>query len=112
MLLKWQQQHFMQANETPFASNFWHKELQKEDVQTAILNGTYEAPLELPLEAKEILKEMQRPMTVEEDTVPEATLQDFKNYIKKFMKKGRRPHQADTMGTIKCSSHRKKNICK
>ena len=87
MLLSWQQRHFMEANETPFASDFWRKELQQEEVQNEILNGTYEPPVELPLEAKEILQEMKRPSEVKGESVPEATLNDFKIYKKKIHEK-------------------------
>ena len=83
MLLRWQQQHFMRANETPVASSFWHKELQNKEVQEAILEGTYDIPASLPLEAREILKEMKRPDLADDECVPDANEADFREYIKK-----------------------------
>lgn len=88
----------MQANETPFASTYWHKELQKKEVQEEILQGTYEIPAELPLEAKEILYEMRQPEDVILEEIPDATLTDFRDYVKKSKNRDRPHHRDDIMG--------------
>ena len=86
MLLKWQQCHFTQANETPFASEYWHRELQDPEVQEQILDGTYDIPAHLPAEAKEILKNMKRPDNIE-NNLSEASYTDFFDFIKKIKEK-------------------------
>ena len=101
MLLQWQQRHFMQANETPFASSYWHRELQKEHVQQSILEGTYDIPPELPLEAREILQEMQRPPRVSTHNFPDTTIQDFRDYIKKYKRRDLLLHPGVTTDTTK-----------
>ena len=78
MLLLWQRKHFTQANETPFANEKWRKLLQDEKVQEKILNGSYELDEELPLEAKELLSEIQRPQGMQEGVPDDTTLNDFK----------------------------------
>ena len=83
MILSWQRQHFTQANETPFAKKFWHKELPKKLVQESILDGTYKVPKDLPTEAQEILHEMKRPDDIESSIEETVSLGDFKDYIKK-----------------------------
>ena len=59
MLLLWQRKHFTQANETPFANEKWRKILQDESIQDMILDGTYDLDENFPLEAKELLLQMQ-----------------------------------------------------
>ena len=81
MILCWQQRYFMQANETPFASQFWHKELQKKNIQESILNGTCKVPEDIPLEAQEILREIKRPNNSPHNFTGKMTLHDFRDYI-------------------------------
>ena len=82
MLLKWQRRHFTQANDTPFASEAWRQKLQDEEVQEAILAGTFPILNELPLEANEILQGMKRDDRVK--IIPDhTTVEDFKAHIKK-----------------------------
>ena len=83
MLLTWQRRHFTQANDTPFASETWREKLQNEDVQEAILSGSFPTIKELPLEANEIISEMKRLDHIDE--IPaHTTVNDFRAYIKKI----------------------------
>ena len=82
MLLLWQRKHFTQANETPFANEKWRKILQDDSIQDMILDGTYDLDEKFPLEAKELLLQMQRPKELKEAIKDETTIEDFRTYIK------------------------------
>ena len=82
MLLQWQRKHFTQANETPFADEHWRQLLQDKTVQQQILSGTYEQDKDFPLEAKQLLQEMQRPANIREGIPDDTIFDDFRKYIK------------------------------
>ena len=81
MLVQWQRSHFTQANDTPFASEFWRNKLQNEEIQEVILNGNFPMMQELPLEANEVIQEMKR--NDEVHIIPDhTTIEDFRSFIK------------------------------
>lgn len=69
---------------------FYNKEINKYEIikkEKATLEGTCGIPPELPLEAREIVREMRRPTDVSEVSFPDATFPDFKENIKKIHEK-------------------------
>ena len=87
MLLDWQRKHFEQSNETPFATDEWRVRLQDYHIQQSILDGTYQIPQDLPVEAKEILQTMRRPPNLGDDIQDFTTVENFRSYIKKIDEK-------------------------
>lgn len=87
MLLKWQQQHFSQATETPFSIPEWKEQLQDKSVQEALLNGTFPIPKDLPLEAQELLQEMRKKKNNIGEIRSYTTFDDFCSYIKTLVRK-------------------------
>lgn len=86
MLLRWQQLHFLQANETPLAKTEWKEKLEDAEFQASVMNGTFEPPEDLPQEAKELFQYMQRDESVT-DLPFTSTVDDFKKFIKNSNKK-------------------------
>ena len=82
MLLQWQRNHFTQANDTPFASEYWRQRLQDEDVQTAILSGSFPTMSDLPVEANDIFQKMKKDERVQ--IIPDhTTIHDFRAFLTK-----------------------------
>ena len=86
MLLEWQQLHFLQANETPLATPEWKTRLDDPDFHNAVMNGKYIPPDNLPDEAKDVFKHMQRQPNIE-DLHFSSTYEDFKSFIKNSKEK-------------------------
>ena len=56
MLLRWQQLHFLQANETPLTTAEWKEKLDDPEFQDDVINGRYVPPETLPQEARDLFK--------------------------------------------------------
>ena len=82
ILIQWQVLHFTQANDTPFTSEFWVEELQKDHVSESIINGTYKPPEDLPWEAQEVLCHMKRSQKIKEEVQAYSTFEEFRTFYK------------------------------
>ena len=80
LLLQWQQRHFQQALETPLAAPNWNDLLSKREIQEKILNGTFDAPEELPYECSLLLHFMQQ--TVPSQIDHRLSFEEFTTYIR------------------------------
>ena len=56
MLPRWQQLHFLQANETPLTTVEWKEKLDDPEFQDDVINGRYVPPETLPQEARDLFK--------------------------------------------------------
>ena len=86
LLLRWQQLHFLQANEMPLTSPEWKKHLDDPDFQNDVINGTYVPPDDLPQEVKDLFHHMKRASSIN-DLPFTSIVEDFKAFIKIVRKK-------------------------
>ena len=81
ILLRWQQLHFLQANETPLTGKEWKKQFEDQNFHDDVLHGTYEPPSYLHHTTRDVLKHFQRPTNIDEFKF-ETTFEEFKQFIK------------------------------
>ena len=86
MLLRWQQLHFLQANETPLTSQEWKERLDDPDFQNDVINGTYIPPEDLLQEVKDIFRHTKRAPSIN-DLPFTSAVEDFKAFIKNSKEK-------------------------
>ena len=87
MLLTWQHKHFGQANETPFATQYWRDQFRDRQIHQMILDGDYKIPEDLPEEAQYLLRELRRPIDSVDDIKPYTSFDDFKEYVSNIEEK-------------------------
>lgn len=81
ILLRWQQLHFLQANETPLTTDAWKHCFEDPTFHDEVLHGRYDPPSHLHPTTREVLKHMQRLENVEEFEF-KTTFEEFKQFIK------------------------------
>ena len=81
ILLRWQQLHFLQANETPLASPSWKQHLDDPQFQEEVIHGRYNPPAHLHETTRDVLLHFQRDPNVTEFEFS-TTFDEFKHFIK------------------------------
>ena len=83
LLLEWQQFHFRQANETPFASKEWEGRLGNSKVQEEILKGEFRLHEKYPPECQLLFTHMKREEKIKSDVNCTTTFEKFHSFIGK-----------------------------
>ena len=86
ILLRWQQLHFLQANETPLTDAEWLEQFEDPTFQEEVVHGTYHPPSYLHPTTRDILLHFKREPQVQEIDFS-TTFDDFKNFVKKSKEK-------------------------
>ena len=60
ILLRWQQLHFLQANDTPLSSEEWKQQFNDQEFQEAVVHGTYVPPVHLHPTTRDVLLHFQK----------------------------------------------------
>ena len=83
LLAEWQKYHFMQANETPFASKEWEEYLAAEETQNNILEGRFVISEKYPPECQLMFSCMKKETKVTSNVNCTTSYSEFINYIKR-----------------------------
>ena len=81
ILLRWQQSHFLQANETPLSDNTWKTRFEDPNFQEEVVHGTYTPPAYLHPTTRDVLLHFKRTPQIDEIEFS-TTFDEFKNFIK------------------------------
>ena len=84
LLIGWQRLHFMQANETPLASQQWDRQLSLESEQDKILEGKFVLDQKYPKECQMLFDEMRRNEKVANTVDFQTEFEDFHDFIKRI----------------------------
>ena len=84
LLLEWQRLHFMQANETPLATQEWDTLLDNEKEQEKILQGKFELDHKYPKECQMLFEEMKVNKKVANTVDFKTDYGDFRDFIKRI----------------------------
>ena len=87
IMVNWQKQHFMQANETPLAAISWKDKFDNEQFQQAVLDGQYKPPSSLPLPVREVLLHLRKRPEITEEIQFQTTFEEFKSFIRNAKEK-------------------------
>ena len=86
MLLRWQQLHFLQANETPLTTPSWKAKFDDPAFQNKVPHGEYQPPSYLHPSTRDVLLHLQRDPAIEEIEF-NTTYEEFITFIHKSKEK-------------------------